>query len=103
AVDGIAHHSDTGELAAAITLGAHSGSLTDGATTFTIVPGAADHLTITSATTNLASGVARDITAEVRDANNNLITTDNSTSVSFSKSGSGTVTGLGSATASGGV
>src|SRR6185369_16620688 len=94
----------TGVLAGSITLTAHTGSLTDDTTTFTVVAGAADHLTITSATTNLSSGAARDITAEIRDANGNLLTGDNTTSITFSKtSGAGTVAGLGSATASSGV
>ncbi len=104
AVNGVATDTVTGVLAGSITLTAHSGLLTDGTTTFTIVPGTADHLTITSSASNLSSGATRGITAEIRDANNNLITTDNSTSVSFSKTGgTGTVTGLGPATASAGV
>src|SRR4029079_17480957 len=100
AANGVATKTVPGLLAGSITLTAHSGSLTDDTTTFTIVAGAADHLTITSATRNLSSSTTRDITAEVRDANNNLLTTDNTTSVTFSKtSGAGTVTGLGAATA----
>src|SRR5712691_1782954 len=95
AAGGVATKTVTGLLAGSITLTAHSGSLTDDTTTFTVVAGAADHLTITSATTNLTSGATRDITAEVRDASGNLLTGDSSTSVSFSKtSGAGTVNGL---------
>ncbi len=104
AVNGVATDTVTGVLAGSITLKAHSGSITDDTTTFTIVPGAADHLTITSSTANLASGATRDITAEVRDAAGNLRTTDNSTSVDFAKTaGTGTVTGLTSVTAANGV
>src|SRR6185369_7696126 len=94
----------TGVLAGSITLTAHTGSLTDDISTFTVVAGAADHLTITSATTNLTSGATRDITAEIRDATGNLLNTDNTTSITFSKSaGTGTATGLGSATAAAGI
>ncbi len=66
--------------------------------------GPADHLAVTSSTADLASGAARTLTAEVRDAADNLVTGDNSTAVTFAKtSGAGTLTGLGAATASGGV
>src|SRR5206468_4430324 len=58
----------------------------------------------TSSNANVASGATKTLTAEVRDANNNLETADNSTVVTFAKTaGSGTITGLGTATASGGV
>ncbi len=103
-VNGIATDTVTGVAAGSITLKAHSGSLADDTTTFTIVPGAADHLTITSANSNLASGTTRDITAEVRDAAGNLRSGDNTTSVDFTKTaGTGTVTGLTTATAVNGV
>src|SRR6185437_6176295 len=70
----------------------------------TFTPGAADHLSFTSSTASVASGGTRTLTAEVRDVNGNLETGDNSTVVTFAKTaGSGTVTGLGTATASGGV
>src|SRR5207249_10893083 len=63
-----------------------------------------DHPTYTSATAGVTSGSTKTLTAEVRDANNNLETGDNSTVVSFAKTaGSGTVTGLGTATASSGI
>ncbi len=104
ASSGVASLSVTAVLAGSITITASAGALTSGTTTFTIVPGAADHLTVTSSTGNLASGAARTLTAEVRDANNNVLTTDNATSVTFAKTaGAGTVTGLGAATASSGV
>ena len=63
-----------------------------------------DHLTLTSATTDLASGSQRTLAVEVRDPDGALVAGDNSTQVTFAKSaGAGTVTGLGSATASGGT
>src|SRR5207249_2451406 len=66
--------------------------------------GTADHLTYTSGTSSVASGAAKTLTAEIRDANGNLETGDNSTVVGFAKTaGGGTVNGLGTATASGGV
>src|SRR5207302_1075245 len=78
--------------------------LTSNATTFTVVAGAAHHLTITSSTASLAVGGTRIITAEIRDASNNLVTTDNSTVVTFTQTaGTGLVTGLGSAVAALGV
>ena len=94
AVNGVATDTVTGVLAGSITLKAHATGLTDDTTTFTVVAGAADHLTITSSTADLASGASRGITAEVRDAAGNLVSTDNSTSVAFTKTaGTGTVTG----------
>ena len=40
---------------------------------------------ITSSVSSLASGAARTLTAEIRDAAGNLVTTDNTTSVTFAK------------------
>ncbi len=100
ATAGVASKPVTAALAGSITITASAGVLTSGTTTFTIDPGAADHVTVTSATSNLASGSARTLTAEVRDAAGNVLTGDNATSVTFAKtSGTGTVTGLGAATA----
>src|SRR5439155_464127 len=51
-----------------------------------------------------ASGSGTTLTVELRDANENVETGDNSTVVGFAKTaGAGTVTGLGNATASAGV
>src|SRR5205823_2908962 len=70
----------------------------------TFTPGAADHLTFTSSSASVASGAAKTLTVEIRDVNGNVETGDNSTVVTFAKTaGGGTVTGLGTATASGGV
>jgi hypothetical protein len=66
--------------------------------------GTADHITITSSTANLGSGGMRDITAEIRDANGNVVTSDNSTVVTFTQtSGGGSVSGTGGAAASSGI
>jgi hypothetical protein len=70
----------------------------------TVSAAAADHLKITSSNSSLGSGSTRNLTAEIRDQYDNLRSGDNSTSVTFAKTGgSGTVTGLDSATASGGI
>lgn len=71
---------------------------------FNITPGAGTHIVVTGSTTDLAPGASRTLTATIKDANENTVTTDSTTSVTFSKqSGAGTVTGLGSSTASSGV
>jgi hypothetical protein len=104
ASSGIATDTVTGVLVGNVTLTAHSGSLTDDTTTFTVVPGSAAKLAITSPTGDLAIGATRDITAQVEDAAGNVITSDNSTAIDFSQtSGAGAVTGTGSATAASGV
>ena len=61
---------------------------------------------LTGTTTNLTSGATRTITATIKDAFENTVTSggDSSLSVTFSQlSGSGSVTGLGASTASAGV
>src|SRR5205085_11269193 len=71
---------------------------------FSVTVGPADHLTYTSDTASVTSGSTKTLTAEVRDAAGNLETADNTTVVSFAKTaGAGTVTGLGTDTASGGI
>src|SRR5204862_4655656 len=52
---GIASKSVTAVLAGAITLGADATSLTADAQSFTVVPGAADHVAFTSSAADLAS------------------------------------------------
>src|SRR5438552_1025003 len=72
----------------------------------TTVPGAASKLLLSGSTADLTAGATRQLTATIEDANNNIVTTgaDSSLSVTFAKTaGTGTVTGLGSATASAGV
>src|SRR5205085_834740 len=78
--------------------------LTSDTSTFSVTAGTADHLTFTSGAASVASGATKTLTAEVRDANNNLETGDNSTVVTFAKTAdTGSATGSGTATASGGV
>ncbi len=67
------------------------GSQTQAAVSY--VSGPADHLTITSSISGLIAGDTREITAEIRDGTGNLCTGD-STSVHFSQSGAGSVSGL---------
>ena len=63
-----------------------------------------DHLTFTSSTADLASGAQRTLSVEVRDPDGAPVTDDNATVVTFAKAGgTGTVAGLGTATAAGGV
>src|SRR5207244_5274785 len=101
---GVATRTVTGALAGSITISVTAASLRSDATTFTIVPGAAAQLTFTSSAANLSAGVTRTLTAEVRDAGGNVVASDNTTLVTFAKTGgTGTVAGLGSATASGGT
>src|SRR5207249_3890997 len=97
---GVARMSVTGALAGSVTITASAGSLTSGTTTLTIVAGAADHLVFSSSAGGLASGHTRTLTVEIRDSGGNLVAADNSTVVTFAKKyGAGTITGLGSATA----
>src|SRR5205807_904710 len=61
-------------------------------------------LVFTSSTADLAAGNTRTLTVEIRDAGGNLETSDNTTRVTFAEtSGAGTVSGLGTATAAGGI
>src|SRR5205807_5259 len=101
----IASKSVTGAVAGSITIGATATGLTGDSTIFAITPGAATHLAFTSSEADLQSGGSpRTLTVEVRDASENVVTGDNTTSVTFAKSsGAGTVTGLGSATAASGI
>jgi hypothetical protein len=107
---GVATLTVTGGVIGSVTLRA-SATLTAGATnsntlSFNVVHGAATQITLSGATTNLATGVARALTATIKDAAGNTVTTgaDASRSVTFAKTaGAGTVSGLGSATAGAGV
>src|SRR5438477_2129823 len=68
--------------------------------------GAASKLLLSGSTADLAAGATRQLTATIEDANNNVVTSgaDSTLSVNFAKTaGTGTVTGLGSSTASAGV
>ena len=69
----------------------------------TFTHGPATQIVLAQSGSNL-SGDTQTLTATVRDAHGNDVTSDNSTVVAFAKTGGvGTVTGLGSATASNGV
>ena len=71
---------------------------------FTVVHGPAADIALTGSTADLTSGANRLLTATLKDAAGNTVTSDNSTVVAFAKaSGAGTVTGTGTATASSGV
>ena len=81
-------------------------STTRTATGTLTVTGPATRIALTGSTTNLTAGATRVVTATIQDANGNTVTTgaDSTLSVTFAKSaGTGTVTGLGSATAVAGV
>ena len=69
----------------------------------TYTHGPATQVTLTESGSTVA-GNAHTLTATVKDANGNTVTSDSSTVVTFAKTGgAGTVTGLGTATASSGV
>src|SRR5205823_9643223 len=102
--NGVAPLTVTGQAAGSLTITASKSGLTSDTSTFSVTLGPADHLTFTSNTTSVASAPTKTLTVEIRDANGNLETGDNTTVVGFAKTaGSGTVTGLGTATAGGGV
>src|SRR5207248_2164380 len=101
---GVASLTVTGHTVGSLTVSASKTGLTGDASTFSVTVGPADNLTYTSNTVSVASGGTKTLTAEIRDANGNLESGDNSTVVDFAKTGgTGTVTGLGNATASGGI
>ena len=63
---------------------ATSAGLTTGSLgAFTVVHGAATQISLTGATTSLASGANRVLTATIKDAAGNTITSDNTTVVAF--------------------
>src|SRR5205823_6481013 len=104
ATGGVATKTVSGALAGPLRSEERRVGLNADTATFSIVPGSADHLTFTSSTAHLAAGNTRTLTVEVRDAAGNLETADNSTNVSFARrGGTGSVSGLGTATAAGGV
>ena len=109
AVAGVAALTVTGNQLGSVTISASGGALAAGAgnpITFNVVAGAANKLLLSGSTADLAAGATRQLTATIQDVNGNTITTgaDSTLSVTFAKTaGTGTITGLGSATASGGV
>src|SRR5438105_598278 len=106
---GVATITVTGNQLGTVTISASAGGLAAGAgnpITFNVVAGAANKLLLSGSTADLAAGATRQLSATIQDVNGNTITTgaDSTLSVIFAKTaGTGTVTGLGSATASGGA
>lgn len=104
AASGIASRTVTGGVAGSVTITASASGLVSGTSTFTVLTGPATQLIFTSSTADLATGVNRILTASIRDAAGNAVTTDNSTQVTFGQAaGPGSVTGLGASTAASGV
>ena len=105
AASGVATKTITGVLVGAVVMEATAGGLTTGTLgSFTVVHGAATQISLTGAVTSLTSGATRVLTATIRDAAGNTVTSDSTTVVNFAKqSGAGTVTGTGTATAVAGV
>src|SRR5205085_1430079 len=91
---GVASKTVTGALAGSITITASANSLNAGTTTFAIVAGPATHLTFTSSSADLAVGSVRMLTVEVRDAFENLCTSDTRSITFIQTAGTGTVSGL---------
>jgi hypothetical protein len=89
------------------TLTAADGSLTSATSaSFNITAGAATQLVLTGSTASLASGSTRTLTATIEDAAGNTVSTgtDSTDSITFAKTtGAGTVTGLTTVAAVGGV
>ncbi len=100
AAAGIISAGVTATTSGSITItGAYDSTVNSGSTTFTIQP---YHIVITSSTSPLAAGSNLNLIAEVRDISLAVDTT-NASSVTFSQSGTGTLTGTGAATAVNGV
>ena len=104
AAAGVATKTITGALVGSVTMEATSPGLTTGTLgAFTVVHGAAAQIAL-SESGSTAAGDPHTLTATLEDANGNTVTSDNTTVVTFAKaSGTGTVTGLGAATAAAGV
>ena len=111
AVGGVATKSVTGLLVGSVSVKASAslsgpGPTSSAALTFNVVPGAASQVVLSGAVTDLTAGSARSLTATVKDAFGNTVTSgpDGSVSVSFGQSaGAGSLLGLGSVAAVGGV
>jgi hypothetical protein len=96
----------TADIQASATLSAPAGATDSNTISFTVTFGAATQIVLSGSTADLASAATRTLTATVEDAAGNTVISgaDSSVSVSFAKTtGAGTLTGLGSALASGGV
>ena len=110
-VSGQATVSVTGNLAGAVTLLANvtlggPGPTTSNTLAFSVTYGAAAQILLTGATTNLSAGSPRQFTATIKDAAGNTVTggSDATDTLTFGQSGgTGSVTGLTSVVASGGI
>ncbi|MDQ3178645.1 MAG: Ig-like domain-containing protein, partial [Actinomycetota bacterium] len=107
AVAGVASKTITGALIGSVTMEATSAGLTTGTLgAFTVVHGATADIVLTGAVTDLTSGANRVLTATLKDAAGNTVSSDNSTVVAFAQAsgtGTGTVSGTGNDTAVAGV
>jgi trimeric autotransporter adhesin len=99
----------TGATAGPVTVQASttSPSVTSNSVSFAVVPGAVTQILLEGSAQDLASGSGRTLTATLRDAAGNTVSSgpQSTLSVDFAQTGpgTGTVTGLGSVSASGGV
>ncbi len=107
---GVATDVITGSTAGAVNLQANAtltqGSTTSNTLTVTVTFGPATQIVLSGSTTSLASGTTRTFTATIEDAAGNTVTSgpDSTDSITFSKTtGAGTVSGLTTVAASGGV
>ena len=102
AVHGVATDVVTGTAAGSLTITVSSGALDQDTSAFSVLPGAATHLAFTSSTSDLASGDARTLTAQLEDVDDNVVPA--AAHITFAKTGgTGTVSGLGTARAAAGV
>ncbi len=102
---GVATITVTGTTAGSVTVTAQNTSLPHlhGDITFSVVSGVVTQVVLSSATADLTSGDSRTLTATLKDAQGNTVTSAG-TSVTFAKSaGAGSVSGLGSASAVAGI
>jgi hypothetical protein len=112
ATNGVATKTITGNQAGTVNLQAsggfngNTGTTSSNTLTDTVLAGTASQIVLSGATTDLASGSTRQLTATIEDAAGNTITSgsDSTASITFSQTaGSGSLTGLSTVAASGGV
>src|SRR5207244_10553355 len=83
---GVATKTVTGTLAGSLTITASANPLNADTATFSVVAGAADHLTFTSSTVDLASGDTRYLAGRIGNVGGNMIRGDNATSDTYATS-----------------
>src|SRR5206468_1568583 len=104
AANGVASKTVTGQTAGSITITASATGLASGTTTFTVTTGAARTPDITTRSADRPSGTTRELAADVRVASDDVLRGHRSSPTRRSSDlGTGTVTGLGAATAANGV